>query len=78
MGQRNKQHHGSSTGDDREIPGRDVAGSEQAPGSGTVAKAEEAKDVSRPVDQKAHHDRDERQSPRSGKSLGRSARGKAP
>ena len=78
MGQRNKQHHGSSAGDDREIPGRDVAGAEQAQASDTAAKAEKAPGVSRAIDQKEGHDRDERQSPRSGKSLGRSARGKAP
>ena len=78
MGQRNKQHHGSSAGDDREIPGRDVEGSEATPRPETVAKAQETQDVVSAIDQNKGHDRDERQSPRSGKSLGRSARGKAP
>jgi hypothetical protein len=50
MSERQKQHHGRSEGDDREIPGRDVEGSETVSDE-TREEIEESRDIARAVDE---------------------------
>jgi hypothetical protein len=50
MSHRQKQHLGRSAGDDRELPGRDVEGPTRVRGE-TIARMEEARDVSRAIDE---------------------------
>ena len=50
MSHRQTRHHGASTGDERELPGRDVPGPETV-GADSQAAAEDARDVSRLIDE---------------------------
>ncbi|HEU4566119.1 MAG TPA: hypothetical protein VFS05_15770 [Gemmatimonadaceae bacterium] len=73
MPHRQTQHHGRSEGDEREIPGRDVEGSTEVR-SETIAKAEEAREISRLVDENEGYDRQDHRDPQHGASRGRKTR----
>ena len=77
MSRRQQQHHGRSTDDDRELPGRDVEG----PGENTdlaradaIDAAEEARNISRAIDENEGYDREDHRDPQSGASRGRTTK----
>jgi len=80
MSQRQKQHQGRSEGDDRDLEGRDVGGGEldvtDIVSSESVAAAEDARDISRILDQNEGYDRPQPRSPGVGDSRGRNPRRK--
>ena len=69
MSRRQQQHHGSSAGDDRELPGRDVEGSPEA-GDEVHRAVEDARDVTRLIDHNEGYDRQDNRDPQSGASRG--------
>ena len=80
MSQRQKQHQGRSEGDDRDLGGRDIEGGElevtDIVNSESVAAAEDARDISRILDQNEGYDRPQPRSPGAGESRGRKPRRK--
>jgi hypothetical protein len=56
MSHRQKQHHGRSEGDERDIPGRDVEGETKVRDE-TIAAAEDAREISRAIDEDEGYDR---------------------
>jgi len=67
MSGRQKQHHGRSEGDEREMEGRDVAEGElelsEIVNSESVTAAEEAREITRLLDENEGFDRPEPRSP---------------
>lgn len=70
MGERQKQHHGRSEGDERIIAGRDVMGPEQVRDE-DIAKADEAREISRAIDENEGYDRQDHRNPHDGGSRGK-------
>ncbi len=72
MSKRQSQHHGRSAGDERGLPGRDMAGPTDA-GDDALEAVEAAREISRVLDREEGYDRAE---PRSASARGGAARGK--
>ena len=80
MSGRQTQHHGRSEGDDREMEGRDVGPGEldisEIVNSESVAAAEEAREISRLLDENEGFERPAPRSPGAGRSRERKPRRK--
>jgi hypothetical protein len=80
MSHRQKQHHGRSEGDERELEGRDVSPGDldltEIVSSESVVAAEEAREISRILDENEGYNRPQPRSAAAGGAPGRKTRRK--